>query len=396
MDALVGVWVTSFVGAGAFSAAGFFAGQRRAKPALPPKPSATASPQEVATPNVSFAPAAAAPSTPAGATASAVTIPPPLEAPGLRIDLALADLEATKSELNEALDRERAAIERAQVAEAGRLEIEKQLEAVKADLRQEVASRATASARAEELGDRLATASEEAASLRHRVAQLDKERKQLREALQGRVKALTTSEWHRRRELEEAEEMRVKLKDVRDKLERSSLPPERAVSSPPPRGASSNRPEADLRAEIERLRSENASLRERALGSLPPKRSSRDSVPDVDLERYREVMARVGQVAGMHAAIIADELGSLLVGSGEHAESLAAFGAYIRDASARTERLLPLDAVEEVDIRDRTGTHLCTRVITRLPSELSLVMLGAGPATIVAAKRIADEGLRRR
>src|SRR5262249_11744352 len=80
-------------------------------------------------------------------------------------------------------------------------------------------------------------ASAEASSLRHKVSLLEKQTKQLREALQGRVRALTTSEWHRRRDLEETEEMRGKLRDVYDKLERSSLPP-----SAPNSGSAANSP----------------------------------------------------------------------------------------------------------------------------------------------------------
>jgi hypothetical protein len=336
MDALVGVWITSFVGAGAFSAAGFFAGKQSIKLPAPPPPK--------------------------------VEEERPSDPGAVRMELAIADLEATRSDLREAR-------ERARVAEAARADLEKQVEALKTELREEVASRATATARADETGDRLARASAEAASFRHKLSQLDRERKQLRDALQAR------------------DDVRVALKDVTEKLERTSLPPDGrpVLSSIPPR-VSSQPPATDLRAELDRLTQENAMLRERALGALPARR--KEAIFDVDIDPFRDMIVRIGKVAGLRAAIIADELGTVLVGSGEHAESLAAFGAYIRDATARTERLLPLDSVFEVDIRDRAGTLLCTRMILRNPSELSLVMLGAGPASIVAAKRIADESLR--
>ena len=87
-------------------------------------------------------------------------------------------------------------------------------------------------------------------------------------------------------------------------------------------------------------------------------------------------------------------VGSLLIGTGELAESLAAFGAYIRDAGARTDRLLPLDGVEEVDIRDRAGMLLSTRVVLHDPVELSLVYLASAEASGVAAKKIIEEQLR--
>ena len=87
-------------------------------------------------------------------------------------------------------------------------------------------------------------------------------------------------------------------------------------------------------------------------------------------------------------------MGSLLVGSGDLAEGMAAFGAYIRDASSRTDRLLPLEGVEEIDIRDRRGMLLSTRVISHPASELCVVLLGATDASVVAAKKIVEEQLR--
>ena len=93
---------------------------------------------------------------------------------------------------------------------------------------------------------------------------------------------------------------------------------------------------------------------------------------------------------------IGGESGQVL-GSGDLAEGMAAFGAYIRDASSRTDRLLPLEGVEEVEIRDRNGLLLSTRVVNHPSSgELCLVLLGSADVSVVAAKKIVDEHLRRR
>ena len=472
MDAIVGVWLTSLLGATAFSAAGYILGQRGvyipllglvdpARASEPERASTRPDVHTMPTPAAGIpraelvAPEAPKESTPpsspssadtAGEAASAAAIAAsqrptaisaiPREEPdeeAANVATAATTLPATRTrsleiggdesaantELKEALAKADAAAERARAAEAVTAELERQIATLRAELRNEVAARATATARADELGDRLASASEEAASLRHRVSLLDKQTKQLREALQGRVRALTTSEWQRRRDLEEAEEVRLKLRDVYEKLERSSLPP--STTSSPPRSASlpptstsvppgkTTAPQmaavsvgslppngdeiASLREEVTRLSKENRDLRERALGSMPPKRSD---VQDVDVNEFRALLERVGAVAGMKGAAIADETGSLLLGSGEHAESLAAFGAYIRDASSRTDRLLPLEGVEEVDIRDRGGMLLSTRVVSRSPAEVCLVLLGAADASLMTAKKIVKEHLRSR
>ncbi|MBN9165457.1 MAG: hypothetical protein J0I07_31145, partial [Myxococcales bacterium] len=232
----------------------------------------------------------------------------------------------------------------------------------------------------------------------------DKQSRQLREALQGRVRALTTSEWHRRRDLEEAEEIRTKLRSAYEKLERSSMPPSASGSMPstsspsiaaPPRSV---RPDGDgdaaLREENARLTSENRALRARLLGNMAPKKEARGSAPDLDVAVFREIVDRAGSVAGLKSVVVADETGSLVVGSGDLAEGMAAFGAYIRDASSRTDRLLPLEGVEEVDIRDRRGMVLSTRVVPHSASELCLVLLCSTDASVVAAKKIVEEQLR--
>ena len=255
MDAIVGVWLTSLLGATAFSAAGYVLGQRgvvlplfglssaqRAGEHTTPAPAAplpraelagdaterSQAPQSVSAPTspakTPLAPpvsTAEAPreglanadddddddrptvvpdtSTHAAVVAATVaTIPPPRPA-SLRIDA--FELETTKADLQAALAKAESSAQRARAAEAVKAELERQIEALRAELRNELVARATASARADELGDRLASASEEASSLRHKVAILDKQSRQLREALQGRVRALTTSEWHRRRDL---------------------------------------------------------------------------------------------------------------------------------------------------------------------------------------------------
>ncbi|MBX3198604.1 MAG: hypothetical protein KF894_10760 [Labilithrix sp.] len=447
MDAIVGVWVTSLLGAAAFSAAGYVLGQRgvtipllglhaparpdetpasdeatratdgapSAKRALPP-PSTDTMETPLA---VTVTPASGAPTNAAEAddeerptlvpdtktqaavvAAAAATIPPP-RAPS--IPMSTLAPAVTTAELEAALAKAETATARARAAEAVKSELERQITALRNDHRNELVARATAAARADELGDRLASASEECASLRHKVALLDKQTKQLREALQGRVRALTTSEWHRRRDLEETEEMRVKLRDVYDQLERSSMPPSASAPAPaasvapgsPPSPATSD-DSTELHEELARLSRENRDLRARALGSLPPQQSSRFDAEDVDVDAYRELIARVSDVDGLEGAVLADEMGSLLVGAGELAEGMAAFGAYIRDASARTERLLPLEGVEEVDIRDRQGRRLSTRVVAHAPAELCLVVLGSSEASLATAKAVVDEHLRLR
>jgi predicted regulator of Ras-like GTPase activity (Roadblock/LC7/MglB family) len=151
-----------------------------------------------------------------------------------------------------------------------------------------------------------------------------------------------------------------------------------------------------LRDEIARLASENRTLRAQALGSLPPRvPGPRDSTPEIDLAIYDALLQRLGNVAGVKCAVLADDVGSVVLGRGDLAENLAAFGAYIRDASGRTERLLPLEGVDEIEIRDTAGLILSTRALPQ-PSALSIVLLASADAAFVAAKKVIDERVRLR
>ncbi len=504
MEAIVGVWLTSLLGAGAFSAAGYVLGQRGVViPMLGLEAPATDAgqgtiaksqgPESTQTSIMTPTPCDTTPASPViDLTPSAsdvqlvtprvpdvVSEPPPervtlvpgsapkipkaeslaeettrvaptgsdIAAAAAAAAAAAIELESLRADVQAALSRAEAAGQKARAAEVVRTELERQIETLRKDLKLEAVARVNAETRADELGDRLASASEEAASLRHKVASLDKQARQLREALQGRVRALTTSEWHRRRDLEDAEEIRRRLNEVSNKLERSSMPPdsgsvpptsgrlsERSThesawrargeeplgreSSPretlsrgaadaregtPPAGAPgtrSLRPSIDeaaaLREEVSRLTAENRSLRVRALASVAPRPpASRGSPPDVDLDLYRMLIDRIGTVAGLRGAVVGDEVGSVLVGSGEYAEGLAAVGAYIRDASARINGILPVEEIEEVDLRDRGGMLLSTLVVSQPPSELCLVLLGAAAASMIAAKKVVKETLRR-
>lgn len=338
---------------------------------------------------------------------SVVTIPPPQRAPSLNVP-GVQDQQAMRAMIQDALAQVEHAVEQAKALEVVKNELERQLEKARSELRNEVIARAAAEKNAEELSDRLVRASEEASSLRHRVNMLDKQTKLLRESLKGGGSPSRGSgEIPRvRRDLEEAEEMRAKLRDVVDKLERASLPPNfgnpnqtpigSRVTTPPAPRVQSGGDEAVLREEIARLATENRTLRAQTLGSLPPKNTNpRDSVPEIDLPMYEGIIERLGNVAGLKCAVLADEVGSLVLGHGDLAENLAAFGAYIRDASTRTERLLPLEGVEEVDIRDRAGTYLSTRVVMQQNS-LSIVLLASADAALAAAKKVIDDRLRLR
>lgn len=100
------------------------------------------------------------------------------------------------------------------------------------------------------------------------------------------------------------------------------------------------------------------------------------SVPDhADNASIQRFVADVVRAPSVSAAAVTDELGFLVAGSGEHAEALAAFGAYLTEAGARASGLLPIHEVRKVSIHDTAGVTLTARTIASAPNELVLVTL---------------------
>lgn len=134
-----------------------------------------------------------------------------------------------------------------------------------------------------------------------------------------------------------------------------------------------------LKSEVARLTAENDSLRAAALGSPAPVRRTAGARTDLIVpEVLKRMVDRIARLENVRAAAVAESSGLVLAGSGELADALAAFGAYIKDAAARSDRLLPLKNTEEVTVRDSQGLVFSTQVIGQPQAELSLVTLVQG------------------
>jgi len=106
------------------------------------------------------------------------------------------------------------------------------------------------------------------------------------------------------------------------------------------------------------------------LGQAPPAKPGFDGR---SLQRFVDDAVRSPSVS---AAALTDELGFLVASNGEHAEALAAFGAYLTEAGGRACGLLPMHAVQRVSVQDDTGITLTARTVASTPNELVLVTLG--------------------
>src|SRR5262249_1441779 len=102
-------------------------------------------------------------------------------------------------------------------------------------------------------------------------------------------------------------------------------------------------------AEAGELREENARLRPQLtqLRKAPPKRSARASgrfATQPALAQLDGLVAELRSDPNVASAVISDEMGLLVAGGGDGAETMAALGGYLAGVGARAQGLLHLDA----------------------------------------------------
>lgn len=350
MDALAALWLTSIIGAAGFTATGFFLARSRM-----PRENA-----EDSEPRASKEPIAGSVRPPAASTRPPLPEPAELSAKvPSKVPVATSDrpkdprrdddddtagsvdVLAAPAEKPKASDT---SVKAAGAASAESIELERQLDALRVELRAEVVARHTVEARSKELEARLSSMSQQVAALRARSS-----------ADAGAVR--------------------------RDSMVRgASLIP--GANNADQRNRLSTRAPGlfaeidDLKADIARLKSENESLRAAALGAPPP--APRASGPRSDFivpDVLKGMVERIARIDGVRAAAVVENNGLVLASSGERAEALAAFGNYIRDAASRSTRLLPLGTAEEVMVRDVHGVVVSSRVLGRPDAELALITL---------------------
>jgi len=341
MDALNALWLTSIVGALGFTATGYFlarsqitardaegrALEGRSEPAPPPEVAPSSPPPPIA-PSPSMAPRK-----------------DPRREDGDEAGSHDNETDVVRTDPEKPEKPRRAASIVPPVAETS--ELERQLHALRVELRSEVIARNNVETHARELTARLSVMSEQMAALRARASE-EMSAARSREAAQRRSSIIPSA-----------------ASDARTRL---------SLRAP---GLFAEIDE--LKADIARLTAENESLRAAALGAPAPAPRARAARTDLIVPEVLKLMVdRIGRLDHIRAAAVADDSGLVLAGSGELADALAAFGAFIKDAASRSVRLLPLRATDEVTVRDSQGLVFSTRVLGRPQAELALVTLSSG------------------
>lgn len=136
---------------------------------------------------------------------------------------------------------------------------------------------------------------------------------------------------------------------------------------------------AEAQLDVERLRDEARGLRAELYraGAAPAPNTDRPQVEARGAALQQLVENEIGS-GRAKSAVIADELGLLVVGSGvveQYGDALAAFGAYLADFGTKTRDLLPLCALRQVVVRDDRDTTLTVQPLAADDAGLALVTL---------------------
>ncbi len=241
-------------------------------------------------------------------------------------------------------------------------------------VREELASRsdgAAASAREEELHRELALKTEK---FDEQVRYLEKLEETNRE-LASQAKILE-DEMKRLADLESTnQELSIKSERLQDRIrEMESLKEEN-------RTLKSNLVELEAsHNEIARLKKENAKLN--SMGIViqePPKPSTVLASPDGFGGACQNVVNQLSKPKTSRGVVLADELGLLIAGTGDHTESMAAMAAIFSTMSERVGSILPFSEIDQITIANMDKLTLTMQPYEIASDKLIVTALSVGP-----------------
>lgn len=136
---------------------------------------------------------------------------------------------------------------------------------------------------------------------------------------------------------------------------------------------------ATARQEIDALKVELGGYRSQVLVQSAPPRP----VVKVNLESIggslQTVLNRIAQQSTSRGAAIADDLGLVVAGIGEHQDALAASAAMFTELGKRLQSILPISSTELLVAVDTNGLHVSAQPYELESGRLILVTLSSGP-----------------
>jgi hypothetical protein len=115
------------------------------------------------------------------------------------------------------------------------------------------------------------------------------------------------------------------------------------------------------------------------------------SVPEASTEQsLQQVIDRVARLPGVRAVALADDLGLLVAGAGDHGTALAAYGGFLAGVGTRAREHLPLTGLKRCAVEDENSTTICVSPLRGAPLMLVTMSSGTGPSQQQVARLLED------
>lgn len=286
-------------------------------------------------------------------------------------DRELAQAKAAQADLEVRLARAEAEAQRA-IASAAE---QRALESARAD---------AATTRLREIEASVAALNDELATARRTIEQLNVDKSKQDESVRRDLSAARRSADSERKS---ARELRERVESLSRDLEHRTKTEAALIAGFEARSARDGEVLADLKERLALLQKE----RDEERSAMTQRRDAPGAAWNIDVEsalrehghpttgasgdELQGVVDRLARLDSVQSIAITDALGFVVAGSGEHVDALAAFGAFIAEAGAKAEALLPFRTACEVAVRDRSGSVLVTHALDT--PDLSVVLLGS-------------------
>lgn len=199
-----------------------------------------------------------------------------------------------------------------------------------------------------------------------------------------------------KREQAELKKIKVSLDEARHG-QGSQASPDQSIASKDKELASSRQALEVLRGELEKLKSEQAQaklreknleqevalLRERPPTAVKPPPLADPPSPDKPFsaskpESLESIVDMLAQIQGAHGAVLSDDSGLVIAGTGGDNEALAVMASSLREVGARAMDLLPLSSFHCCTIEDRDKMTFCALPFETPSGQLLLATLTKG------------------
>jgi predicted regulator of Ras-like GTPase activity (Roadblock/LC7/MglB family) len=135
-----------------------------------------------------------------------------------------------------------------------------------------------------------------------------------------------------------------------------------------------------VRREYERLQKENARLT--SMGIILGRPAFQVSIPAVASGlggTFRNIVERLSVAENSRGVVLADDLGLLVAGTGEHTEPMAAMAAVFSTVTQRMETIFPIGQISQIVIENADELTITMQPYEIGPDKLILTSLSVGP-----------------